>query len=75
MSVGELRRKVRGRGLVVGFLLVVALALVTASAQARSQDYTATVSAPPRVQVAGQTYVLNVFVRNTGRGGRPPCLT
>ncbi len=38
------------------------------------RDYTAYVDAPPKVQVAGQTYVLKVRVRNNGGTTRPFCI-
>jgi hypothetical protein len=56
-------------------LVIVSAALVTAaSGSAVATGYTAFVSAPPKVQTAGRSYLLTIRVRNTGRTVRPFCV-
>ena len=57
-------------------LLVTSLAVLAtaASGSAVSTGYRAFVSAPPRVQATGRTYVLTIRLRNTGRTVRPFCV-
>lgn len=48
--------------------------VVVPSAGAASSDYRAFVDAPPKVQVAGRTYLLKIDVRNLGGSAKPFCV-